>query len=91
MYVELLTHKILKGRKNCNICFNDIQYNHVSELLKEAQERNIKLTCVEGKHRKCLGDIQETMNKNKEIGAMMCTFCEDMELCREISGGNKNV
>ena len=50
MFVELLTHKILKGRRNCNICFNDIQYNRVSELLKEAQERNIKLTCVEGKH-----------------------------------------
>lgn len=76
MYVELLTHKTLKGRKNCNICFNDIQYNHVSELLKEAQERNIKLTCVEGKHCKCLGDMQETI---------ACVLCEDMELCREIS------
>lgn len=57
MFVELLTHETLKGRKNCNICFSDVQYNHVSELLKEAQERNIKLTCVEGKHRKCLGEM----------------------------------
>lgn len=80
MYVELLTHKTLKGRKDCDICFNDIQYNRVSGLLKEAQERNIRFTCVEGKHCKCLGDMQETI---------ACTFCEDMELCREISGSDK--
>lgn len=75
MFVELLTHKTLKGRRNCNICFNDIQYNRVSDLLKEAQERNIRLTCVEGKHCKCLGDMQ---------GAIACVLCEDMELCRYI-------
>lgn len=85
MYVELLTHRTLKGRRNCNICFNDIQYNHVSELLKEAQERNIKLTCVEGKHCKCLGDMFRS-DGNLTYGAMVCECCIEQKLCRELSG-----
>ena len=88
MFVELLTHKTLKGRKNCNICFNDIQYNHVSELLKEAQERNIKLTCVEGKHCKCLGNMYKN-DGSLTYGAMVCECCAEQELCRELSGDER--
>lgn len=89
MYVELLTHKTLKGERNCNICFNDIQYNRVSELLKEAQERNIKLTCVEGKHCKCLGEMYRS-DGNLTYGAMVCECCIEQKLCRELSRSESN-